>query len=93
MNKHETHKKTASIIQGKIAIVHKGIEYCKSELAHACKSFALCIDKTTQDVTDHYHPERILYGGANNIAEEDVIEELTTPPSSDDCISEDDDSE
>ena len=92
MNKYETHKKTTSIIQGKIAVVHKGIEYCKSELACACKLFALCINKTTQDVTDHPQ-EGIMHGGANNIVEEDVMEELTTPPSSDDCSSEDDDSE
>ncbi len=89
MNKYETSKKTTSIIQGKIAVVHKGIEFCKSELAHACKSFALCVDKTTQDLTEHSQ-ERIEYRRARNIVEEDVMEELTTPPSSDDFSSDDD---
>ena len=93
-NRYETHRTSSSIVKGKIAIVQKGIDCCKNMLERACKSFALCVDKTAGQTisVNKYLIGGKRFDGANNEEEDDLTEDVT-PPSSDDSSSEDDDSE
>ena len=63
-------------------------------LERACKSFALCVDKTAGQTisVNKYLIGGKRFDGANNEEEDDLTEDVT-PPSSDDSSSEDDDSE
>eukprot|EP00794_Sanderia_malayensis_P005002 gene5002-5659_t len=46
-SRYDTAKKSPDVVKGKMALVSRGINYCKLQLQSACKVFSTCIDRST----------------------------------------------